>query len=159
MPSLGCDYSAAEAYLSVSDGERVLHAAKIKLQGDLAEQRRDYLNNLCRIMNSLKEEFKIDTLWLEEPWIAGSHFPQAGLKLARNAAYIEVSALGIGLDVIRVHVMTWRKGIFNTGKPQDPKKTAVAWVLYNLGHETKNHNEAEAALIATYGERQTVGVK
>lgn len=151
MLCVGADYSAQEAFLALSDGETVQHTFKLKLAGDLSEQRRDYLDLLARTFSAcLKLEIK-PILFMEQPWIAGAHFPQAGLKLARNAAYIEVSALAVGMDVRFVHVSTWRKAVYGNGKPQDPKGTAVSWVLYNLGFETKNHNLAEAACIATYG--------
>jgi Holliday junction resolvasome RuvABC endonuclease subunit len=156
MPSIGVDYSAQEAYLALTDAysEKVLHTVKLKLAGDLPEQRRAYLDNLTRMFASLIENFELNmVLWVEQPWVAGNHFPNTALKLVRNATYIEVAALAAGLDVRFVHVSTWRKAVFGNGKPQDPKGTAVAWVLYNLGFETKNHNSAEAACIGFYGDK------
>jgi hypothetical protein len=151
---VGCDYSASEAFLAVVKDERVAHTVKLKLAGDLEEQRLRYFLNLQYTFASLRDEKICETtLYIEEPWIAGGHFPQAGLKLARNAAYIELAAITMGYRVIHVHVMTWRKGVYGHGKPQNPKGTATEWCLYNLGYETKNHNLAEAACISYYGSR------
>lgn len=154
MISIGCDYSASECFLAVSDGEKVLHTFKIRLEGDLSQQRHEYFVRVQQIFMSILKNYNINkVLWLEEPWVSGSHFPQAAIKLARNAAYIELAAIECGIDVRHIHISTWRKGIYGHGKPQDPKGTAKAWVLYNLGYETKNHNLAEAACIAVYGIR------
>lgn len=155
MPTIGCDYSGTVAYFAVSNGERVLHTAKVKLEGDLASQRRNYLDMLTKILDSMKYGYSCqEIMYLEQPWVAGNHFPQTAIKLARNAAYIEVAGLAAGLDVRTVHISSWRKEIYGNGKPTNAKGTAIEWVLYNLGYETKDHNYAEAACIAVFGERQ-----
>lgn len=154
MPSIGCDYSASECFLAISSKERVLHTFKLKLAGDLSEQRRNYFYSIQKVLQTILEEFPDckRELYIEEPWVAGMHFPQAAIKLARNCAYIELAALESNMEVRFVHISTWRKGVYGNGKPQNPKGTAIAWVLYNLGYETKNHNLAEAACIGYYGE-------
>lgn len=154
MATIGCDYSAKEAYFSIVEDEKVLQTAKVVLKGDLSEQRRDYLDALTKVLNSFTQNCQInDELFIEQPWVAGSRFPMTAIQLARNCAYIEVAALAAGFDVRFVHISTWRKAIYGNGKPTDTKGTAIAWVLYNLGFETKNHNYAEASCIAQYGEK------
>lgn len=160
MPSIGCDYSSQDAHIAVSDGETVLHFVKVHLAGDLSEQHSEYFHRLIATFETLIEEFKCEPiLWIEEAWVNGFRFPQAALKLARNAAVIELSAAEAKMEVRRVHISTWRKEIFGNGKPQDPKGTAKAWVLYNLGYETKDDNKADAACISVFGTRQKLGVK
>lgn len=156
MPVVGCDYSASEAFLVVEKDERVINFSKTKLGGDLAEQRLDYFQALQSEFKTLQIEDRCDPiLYMEEPWVAQGHFVNAAIKLARNAAYIELAAITQGYQVIHVHVGTWRKGVYGNGKPQDPKGTAKAWCLYSLGYDTKNHNLAEAACISYYGGRQS----
>lgn len=154
MPSIGVDYAVQDAHIAVSDGERVLHYTKVHLAGDLSEQHSSYFHNLQSTFQTLMEEFKCPPiLWIEEAWVNGMRFPQTAIKLAKNTAVIELAAAECGMEVRRVHISTWRKAIFGNGKPQDPKGTAKAWVLYNLGFETKDDNKADAACISVYGVR------
>ena len=155
MNVVGCDYSASEAFLAVTHDESVVHSSKWKLGGDLSQQRHNYFQELQMAFDALHiDKICEPILYMEEPWINGMKFPQAGIKLARNSAYIELAAITMGYTVVHVHVMTWRKGVYGNGKPQDPKGTAKAFCLYNLGFETKNHNIAEAACISYYGSKQ-----
>lgn len=152
MSVVGCDYSASEAFLAIEYDGRIINSSKHKLKGDLSEQRLAYFQELQSEFKTLQLEERCEpVLYIEEPWTNGLKFPQASIKLARNQAYIELAAITMGYKVVLVHVMTWRKGVYGNGKPQDPKGTAIAWCLYNLGYETKNHNLAEAACISYFG--------
>lgn len=150
MAVIGCDYSASEAFFAIVNNEEVQLHEKIKLLGDLEKQKAEYFGKLKNFFHK-SWDANDGTLYMEEPWVAQGHFVNAAIKLARNAAWIEMAASVSGYKVVKVHVSTWRKGVYGNGKPQDPKGTATAWCLYNLGFETKNHNFAEAACISYFG--------
>lgn len=165
MPCLGVDYSGSEVYIAVANHNKIPHTVKLKLAGSTAAQRLLFWQNIGTTLKTLHEEFKChDIVFIEEPWIAGNHFPKAGQMLTRTATFLEIACIYHHLEPRFVHPMTWRKAIYGTAKPQDPKGTAVGWVKENLDLEVPvmgatgrgkkpNHNFAEAAIIAIYGER------
>lgn len=93
-------------------------------------------------------------VWIEEPWINGKVYPRSAVLLTRMATYIELAAIHADYTPHYVHPLTWRKGVYGEGKHKDAKKLALAQVELKFSLVTKDHNIAEASLIALYGALQ-----
>lgn len=150
-PVIGADLSGRVIYLAVTNGTKVLNTLNLDLSVDLLGS----FNILQEWLTTLQLELRTHKdIFIEEPWVNGSHFPKAGMMITRTATILEVAAVTCDYRPILVHPGTWRKAIYGNAKQLEYKELARKTVLNMFGYETKHknqHNTAEAALISHYG--------
>lgn len=151
MSSIGADFSGSAAYIGVVKGHTVLATSSIRLM----DSPYTFFHTIQNWLGTVYKEHNTEPkLWIEQPFVAGSRFPQVALKLVRTATILEIAALEAGLEPCFVHPLTWRKKVYGHGRVDDIKERARTTAAELLGFETKHkidHNICEALLIAYYG--------
>lgn len=152
--TMGCDYSASAINFGVVKHDAVVVASKFKLPAKLDKE---WLDRFTDYVNNTTYAYGIENVYVEAPWsreIPGVR-SDTGNKMARTAAIIETVCAHIDVPYTAVYPQTWRSVVYGKGKGMPKaavaKQMALDYVLYTYGHETKDHNEAEAICIATYG--------
>lgn len=154
--NIGFDYSSSTVSLGMADEQKLYRTASFKVKN------RDDPLVMFKLFDELKQEllnirqefYPSNCVWIEEPWINGRVYPRSAVLLTRMATYIELAAIHADYTPHYVHPLTWRKGIYGPGKHKDAKKLALAQVELKFSLVTKDHNIAEASLIALYGALQ-----
>lgn len=158
----GCDYSSKCVYLARVNKQRVEGISSILLPPEVEGRRTSY-RILCSLLvgyHEIVEEHPIDKIWIEQPWVSAKFYPLSGLMMARSATYVETAAMLAGLEIGFMEPRTWRKVLFGTGAPKNPKEAAVKFVQEKFDYElptlgirkpVPDHNFAEAICIAYAG--------
>jgi hypothetical protein len=150
--SIGVDYSGSVAYLGVVKNDRVLATSTI----NLGDSPYTFFHTIKAWLKTIYEEHDTNPeLWIEQPFVVGTRFPQVALKLVRTATILELAALEAGIEPCFVHPGTWRKKVYGNGRPDDLKQRArdTAKKLFSFETKYKNqHNICEGLLIAHYGQ-------
>lgn len=151
MSSIGVDFSGSAAYLGVVKGHTVQATVSIRLM----DSPYTFFHTIQNWLKTVHEEFATEPkLWIEQPFVAGSRFPQVALQMVRTATILEIAALEADLEPCFVHPNTWRKKVYGHGRPDDLKERARNTARDVFGFDTKHkidHNICEAILIAHYG--------
>jgi Holliday junction resolvasome RuvABC endonuclease subunit len=151
-PTLGSDYSGSHIYLGVITEHSVVSVADVDITHP-----KSGIDALRSTFKDYNLRWGIDKIWAEEAWVNGMRFPKSGIMLSRTSAFIEIAALDTDLQVEFVHPSTWRKTVYGHAKPANPKDVARAYVKQLFDYEIKlkkDHNTAEAILLALYGRIQ-----
>jgi len=158
-PAVGVDYSATQVYLTVVN-EEVMASITLILPTD-DSGKLAFFQNVIEVLESWDNEFGLPYLWIEQPFVNGK-FPRPGMLIQRMATFLEIASLQALISPVFVHPGTWRKRLFDNGKPKDAKERAIAHVEEVLHYElptlgktarakNKDHNFADSACIAHYG--------
>lgn len=162
MKHLGFDYSGSAMYCGIVDDtvDHLSATASLKLKDNSdPKQCVEFFNNLRRLFSLCADpenDFCKDA-YIEQPWINGKHFPRSAVLLTRMSTYIELALLEEDFVPRFVHPMTWRSKIYGTSRIKNAKEVAINYVKEKFEYETKDHNLAEALIIAHYGALINVG--
>lgn len=145
LTAAGADYSTLAVHLALVDRDRVLEVVCVPIL-DLSMGAK-----LDAISSGLAGIEGAHLLALEEPWARADKGIRTALSIHRIAAWVECLAWTAGYEVERVAVPTWRSAILGvTPTSKEAKRASIAYVRRVYGHETKDHNEADAICLASW---------
>lgn len=152
MISAGADYNSASACLAVLKDKKVQYCFT---SHDMDKGDHDFLwQALKSTMESMKQEYGITHIYLEDNFVSSRQRIYSGLQLTRMSAYIETAAFAVDIIPVMVMAQSWRKVVYGQGRPQDKKELARFFVKNEFGYETRfkyEHNMCEAICLAHYG--------
>ena len=153
MGTLGCDYSTKKIWLALVHGSELLETRELNADVGVGQLYSDLQWAFAAAMLHHGKQ-GATKIRVEAP--IGFVNYRTTTALTRVAAFVEMAAETFSLPAFYVYPGTWRKAVLGTGtriksKDQKQKSLETAKMMWPK-HEFKDHNEAEAALIALYGE-------